>query len=262
VKVTKSHSHRKASDAQSSPGVTASARARAPSSPQQGDSIQPLSRAKTGMDCASKPSHPRSSFSRRCRTSLNHQEQPGESLLAPKPRRVAQHYAQTSRHRGGAQAADRIIDFKRNRSHPRQVAAIEYDPNRTVPYRPAALPRRRDSATSPPTASVGDMSSPAQGRIRTATRCPCGFIPTVRRSTTWSFVLAARQDGPQRRMGVQLVAKDGGFATLRLPSTEMRRVSIDCRATLGIVGNSEHELIKIGKAGRNRWKGIRPQTRA
>ena len=62
-------------------------------------------------------------------------------------------------------------------------------------------------------------------------------------------------------MSVQLVAKDGAFATLRLPSTEMRRVSIDCRATLGIVGNSEHELIKIGKAGRNRWKGVRPQTR-
>ena len=62
-------------------------------------------------------------------------------------------------------------------------------------------------------------------------------------------------------MSVQLVAKDGGYATLRLPSTEMRRVPIDCVATLGVVGNAEHELIKIGKAGRNRWKGKRPQTR-
>jgi ribosomal protein S19 len=60
---------------------------------------------------------------------------------------------------------------------------------------------------------------------------------------------------------VQLVAKEGDYATLRLPSTEMRRVPIDCRATVGEVGNSEHELIKIGKAGRNRWKGVRPQTR-
>ena len=60
---------------------------------------------------------------------------------------------------------------------------------------------------------------------------------------------------------VQLVAKEGNFATLRLPSTEMRRVPIDCRATVGEVGNSEHELTKIGKAGRNRWKGVRPQTR-
>ena len=60
---------------------------------------------------------------------------------------------------------------------------------------------------------------------------------------------------------VQLVAKEGNYATLRLPSTEMRRVPIDAMATVGSVGNSEHELIKIGKAGRNRWKGKRPQTR-
>ncbi len=60
---------------------------------------------------------------------------------------------------------------------------------------------------------------------------------------------------------VQLVAKEGEHATLRLPSTEMRRVSIDCRATVGEVGNAEHELVSVGKAGRNRWKGVRPQTR-
>ncbi|MEO9224320.1 MAG: 50S ribosomal protein L2, partial [Acidimicrobiales bacterium] len=60
---------------------------------------------------------------------------------------------------------------------------------------------------------------------------------------------------------IQLVAKEGAYATLRLPSSEMRRVPIDCRATVGEVGNAEHELIKIGKAGRNRWKGVRPQTR-
>ncbi len=60
---------------------------------------------------------------------------------------------------------------------------------------------------------------------------------------------------------VQLVAKEGDYATLRLPSSEMRRVSIECRATIGAVGNAEADLIKIGKAGRNRWKGIRPQTR-
>jgi len=60
---------------------------------------------------------------------------------------------------------------------------------------------------------------------------------------------------------VQLVAKEGAHATLRLPSTEMRRVPIDCRATVGSVGNAEADLIKIGKAGRNRWKGVRPQTR-
>jgi large subunit ribosomal protein L2 len=62
-------------------------------------------------------------------------------------------------------------------------------------------------------------------------------------------------------MSVQLVAKEGSFATLRLPSTEMRRVPIDCRGTLGQVGNFEAELVSGGKAGRNRWKGVRPQTR-
>jgi large subunit ribosomal protein L2 len=60
---------------------------------------------------------------------------------------------------------------------------------------------------------------------------------------------------------VQLVAKEGDYATLRLPSTEMRRVLIDCRATVGTVGNAQAELIKVGKAGRNRWKGVRPQSR-
>ena len=60
---------------------------------------------------------------------------------------------------------------------------------------------------------------------------------------------------------MQLVGKEGDFAILRLPSTEMRRMSIDCRATIGEVGNAEADLVKVGKAGRNRWKGIRPQTR-
>jgi large subunit ribosomal protein L2 len=62
-------------------------------------------------------------------------------------------------------------------------------------------------------------------------------------------------------MSVQLVAKEGLFATIRLPSTEMRRVPIDCRGTLGEVGHAEAELVDLGKAGRNRWKGVRPQTR-
>ena len=62
--------------------------------------------------------------------------------------------------------------------------------------------------------------------------------------------------GRSAGMAVQLVAKEGDYATLRMPSTEMRRVPIDCRATVGEVGNSEHELVKIGKAGRNRWKGV------
>jgi large subunit ribosomal protein L2 len=110
---------------------------------------------------------------------------------------------------------------------------------------------------------VGDViESGPKADIRTGNALPMRFIPTG--STVHNVELRPGGGGKMARsagMSVQLVAKDGGYATLRLPSTEMRRVQIDCRATLGIVGNSEHELIKVGKAGRSRWKGIRPQTR-
>jgi large subunit ribosomal protein L2 len=110
---------------------------------------------------------------------------------------------------------------------------------------------------------VGDyVESGQKADIRTGNSLPMRYIPTG--STVHNVELRPGGGGKMARsagMSVQLVAKDGDFATLRLPSTEMRRVPIDCRATLGIVGNSEHELIKIGKAGRNRWKGVRPQTR-
>ena len=85
-------------------------------------------------------------------------------------------------------------------------------------------------------------------------------LATSRSASTPQLEMRPGQGGKLVRsagIAVQLVAKDGDFATLRMPSTEMRRVLIDCRATVGEVGNSEHELIKIGKAGRNRWKGVR-----
>jgi large subunit ribosomal protein L2 len=88
------------------------------------------------------------------------------------------------------------------------------------------------------------------------------FIPVG--TTVHNVELRPGQGGKIGRsagMAVQLVAKEGEFATLRMPSSEMRRVLIDCRATIGEVGNAEHELMKIGKAGRNRWKGVRPQSR-
>ena len=106
------------------------------------------------------------------------------------------------------------------------------------------------------------IESGPKADIRTGNALPMRFIPTG--STVHNVELRPGGGGKMARsagMSVQIVAKDGGFATLRLPSTEMRRVPIDCRATLGSVGNSEHELISIGKAGRNRWKGKRPQTR-
>ena len=110
---------------------------------------------------------------------------------------------------------------------------------------------------------VGDKLQNGQGAdIRVGNALPMRYIPTG--SVVHNVELRPGGGGKIARgagMSVQLVAKDGGFATLRLPSTEMRRVPIDCRATLGVVGNAEFELLKVGKAGRNRWKGKRPQPR-
>ncbi|MFT7502446.1 MAG: large subunit ribosomal protein L2, partial [Gammaproteobacteria bacterium] len=111
--------------------------------------------------------------------------------------------------------------------------------------------------------SVGDHVVSGQGSdIQPGNAMPLRFIPVG--TTIHNVELRPGQGGKIGRsagIAVQLVAKDGDHATLRMPSTEMRRVLIDCRATVGEVGNSEHELIKIGKAGRNRWKGVKPQTR-
>ena len=111
--------------------------------------------------------------------------------------------------------------------------------------------------------AVGDRLQSGQGsEIRPGNALPLRYIPVG--TTVHNIELQPGGGGKLARSAgssVVLLAKEGAYATLRLPSTEMRRVSIDCRATIGEVGNSEHELIKIGKAGRNRWKGVRPQTR-
>ncbi|MEI8126702.1 MAG: 50S ribosomal protein L2 [Actinomycetota bacterium] len=193
---------------------------------------------------------------------------PEKSLLGPKPKTGGRNNygRKTSRHRGGGHKQQyRIIDFKRNKDGiPAKVATIEYDPNRTC--RIALLhyvDGEKRYILAPNGLKVGDMVvSGPKADIKTGNALPMRYIPTG--STVHNVELRPGGGGKMARsagMSVQLVAKDGGFATLRLPSTEMRRVQIDCRATLGIVGNSEHELIKIGKAGRNRWKGKRPQTR-
>ena len=193
---------------------------------------------------------------------------PEKSLLAPKPKTGGRNVygRKTSRHRGGGHKQQyRIIDFKRNKNGiPATVASIEYDPNRTCRI---ALLHYADGEKryilAPNGLGVGDkVISGPKADIKTGNALPMRFIPTG--STVHNVELRPGGGGKMARsagMSVQLVAKDGGFATLRLPSSEMRRVPIDCVATLGTVGNSEHELMKIGKAGRNRWKGKRPQTR-
>ena len=193
---------------------------------------------------------------------------PEKSLLAPKPRTGGRNNygRKTARHRGGGHKQQyRIIDFKRNKDGvPAKVATIEYDPNRTCRI---ALLHYLDGEKryilAPKDIKVGDTVQSGQGsEIRPGNALPLRYIPVG--TVIHNVELRAGSGGKMARSAgssVQLVAKEGGFATLRLPSTEMRRVPIDCRGTVGEVGNSEHELLKIGKAGRNRWKGVRPQTR-
>ncbi len=172
----------------------------------------------------------------------------------------------TARHRGGGHKRQyRLVDFHRRKDGvPAKVAAIEYDPNRNarlclLHY----LDGEKSYILAPKNVAVGDLLQSGHGaEIRPGNALPLRYIPVG--SVVHNVELRPGGGGKLARgagMSVQLVAKEGAFATLRLPSTEMRRVSIDCRATLGEVGNAEAELVSIGKAGRNRWRGVRPQTR-
>ena len=193
---------------------------------------------------------------------------PEKSLLAPKHNTGGRNSngRKTARHRGGGHKQQyRIIDFKRRKDGVKaKVAAIEYDPNRNCRI---ALLHYHDGEKAyilaPRDVKVGDHLQNGQGaEIRPGNALPIRYIPVG--TTIHNVELKPGGGGKMARSAgtsVQLVAKEGEFATLRLPSTEMRRVPIDCRATVGEVGNAEFELIKIGKAGRNRWKGKRPQTR-
>jgi large subunit ribosomal protein L2 len=193
---------------------------------------------------------------------------PERSLTVAKPRTGGRNSygRKTARHRGGGHKQQyRLVDFKRDKDGvPAKVAAIEYDPNRNARI---ALLHYLDGEKryilAPARVAVGDLLQSGPGAdIRPGNALPMRYIPVG--SVVHNVEMRPGGGGKMARgagMSVQLVAKEGAFATLRLPSTEMRRVSIDCRATLGEVGNSEAELISIGKAGRNRWKGVRPQTR-
>jgi large subunit ribosomal protein L2 len=176
------------------------------------------------------------------------------------------HGRKTARHRGGGHKQRyRVIDFRRTKDGvPAVVASIEYDPNRSCRI---ALLHYLDGEKryilAPRGLEVGDRLQAGQGsEIRPGNALPLRYIPVG--TTLHNIELQPGGGGKLARSAgssVVLLAKDGPYATLRLPSTEMRRVPIDCRATVGEVGNPEHELVKVGKAGRNRWKGVRPQTR-
>jgi large subunit ribosomal protein L2 len=172
----------------------------------------------------------------------------------------------TSRHRGGgAKRRYRRIDFKRRKDGvPAKVAAIEYDPNRSAHI---ALLHYADGdkryILAPARLRVGaTVMSGDNADIQLGNCLPLRAIPTG--TTVHNVELTVGRGGQLGRSAgtaIQLVAKEGRMATLRLPSGEMRMVSVDCRATVGAIGNAEHELVDLGKAGRSRHRGKRPQTR-
>ena len=212
------------------------------------------------------------SSGRRFQTSSDFSEitkhRPERSLITSKPERGGRNAGGriTSRHKGGGHKQQyRIIDWKRGKDDVRaKVAAIEYDPNRTCRI---ALLHYLDGTKAyilaPKGLEVGQhVESGQRADIKPGNALPLRYVPVG--TVVHNVEMRPGQGGRIARsagVSVQLVAKEGEFATLRMPSSEMRRIPIDCRATIGEVGNAEHELVKIGKAGRNRWKGVRPQSR-
>ena len=172
----------------------------------------------------------------------------------------------TVRHQGGGhKRLYRIIDFKRTKDGiPAKVATIEYDPNRSA--RIALLnyvDGEKRYIIAPNGLKVGDMvESGPNADIKPGNCLPLKNIPV---GTEVHNVELKIGKGAQlvRSAGAsaQLMAIEGDYATLRMPSGEMRKVHVNCRATIGVVGNAEHMNITIGKAGRNRWLGIRPENR-
>jgi|UniRef100_A0A7C5EVS4 large subunit ribosomal protein L2 len=195
-------------------------------------------------------------------------KEPEKSLLEPLRKTGGRNNygRRTARHRGGGHKRQyRVIDFKRDKLEvPAKVAAIEYDPNRSARI---ALLHYRDGEKryilAPLGLQVGDeVVSSAEADIKPGNTLPLANIPT---GTLVHNVELKPQKGGQlaRAAGaaVQLMAKEGKYAHLKLPSGEVRMVPIQCRATIGQLSNVEHENVSLGKAGRKRWLGRRPHTR-
>ena len=172
----------------------------------------------------------------------------------------------TSRHRGGgAKRLYRKIDFKRRKDGvPAKVAHIEYDPNRSAYI---ALLHYADGEKryilAPQRLRVGmTVQSGTNVDVRVGNSLPLQNMPTG--TVVHNVELTPGRGGQMARAagaGVQLLAKEGDYVTLRLPSGEARMVRGECRATVGTIGNADHQNVKVGKAGRKRHLGVRPQTR-
>lgn len=194
--------------------------------------------------------------------------EPEKSLLLPLKRSGGRNALGriTARYRGGGhKRMYRIIDFKRDKDGiPAKVASIEYDPNRSSNI---ALLHYVDGEKryiiAPVGLKVGDQIVSGSGsEIRTGNTLPLREIPM---GTPIHNIELNRGHGGQLARGAgchaQLMAKEGKYAQIKLPSGEVRMVSLDCKATIGQVGNLEHEKVRIGKAGRARWRGKRPHVR-
>ena len=169
-------------------------------------------------------------------------------------------------HGGGHKNMYRIVDFKRNDKDgiPAKVVGIEYDPNRSANIALLAYADgEKRYIIAPEGLKDGDtVVNGPQAEIRVGNCLPLRNIPIG--ANVHCIELLPGKGAQMVRSagnGAQLMAKEGKYATLRLPSGEMRMVPIDCRAAIGVVGNGDHELIKIGKAGRKRHMGIRPTVR-
>jgi len=194
--------------------------------------------------------------------------EPEKALLEPVTRKGGRNNKGriTTRHQGGGHKRRyRVIDFKRGKDGvPAKVAAIEYDPNRSARI---ALLHYADGEKryilAPARLKVGDrVESGAAADIKPGNSLPLANIPTG--TMVHNVELKPGKGGQLARSAgssIQLVAKEGTYATLRLPSGEMRRVLVACRATIGQVGNVDHENVSGGKAGRSRWRGKRPTVR-
>ncbi|EGK09746.1 50S ribosomal protein L2 [Desmospora sp. 8437] len=195
-------------------------------------------------------------------------DKPEKSLTAPLVKNAGRNNQGriTTRHQGGGHKRKyRIIDFKRNKDGvPGKVATVEYDPNRSANI---ALIHYADGEKRyilhPNGLKVGDMiMSGVDADIKTGNALPLAKIPVG--TVIHNIELKPGAGGKMVRAAggqAQLLGKDGEYAVIRLSSGETRMVRIECRATIGQVGNVDHELLNVGKAGRSRWQGKRPTVR-
>jgi len=195
-------------------------------------------------------------------------DKPEKSLLLPLKKKAGRNSQGriTVRHRGsGAKRRLRILDFKRDKVDvPGRVAAMEYDPNRSANI---ALIHYADGEKryilAPLGLSVGDtIKSGSNAEVKPGNTLPLKLIPTG--TLIHNIELETRRGGQLVRSAggaAQLMVKEGRYALVRLPSSEVRRIHGDCLATIGQVGNVDHQGISLGKAGRKRWLGWRPTVR-